>query len=251
MTRRIWMMAVSVALGTVACGISLQEEPVQDEGPSATPESVEEPPAVATCSNGRVVYLHFSGLTLVRAAGGQTDAAHFKADWLSKGGAMIPPYKAQAEPAVRAAEIAEITAAIRKTLGAFPITVVTERPLTGRYHMVVFGGGPEALGLGSSVRKAAGHGCANKGSNNIVWIGESFSPQDAADYAVGGIGMGLGLSGTYATSDCLCGWGNSCVPQPGACTLSAAITNDGRCSRSPQTQNEIEAFRREFCDPLP
>jgi hypothetical protein len=241
--------AASAALAA-GCGVSLQEQSGEAENqPDAPTGEPDAPPVRPVCSNGRVVYLHFSGLTLTRAAGGQTDATLNRAEWLAVDTANVPAYKAQ--DANRATEIQQITDAIKLTLGAFPITVVTERPPVGPYHMVVFGGPSSALGNTSNSGALSAYDCQNRVRNNITWIGERFTPQTSADYAVGGIGLALGLAGTLDTNDCMCGWGNACMPQAGACTLSSQILNDGRCNNgTAQTQDEVAAFRRDFCDPL-
>jgi hypothetical protein len=244
---RVTLLAIGLSAG---CGVSLQEQSGQPgEEPDGAPAVPDDgSPSRPVCDNGRVVYLHFSGLTLTRVGSGQTDAALNRAEWLAVGTANIPAYKAQ--DAGRALEIQQITDAIKLTLGAFPITVVTERPAAGPYHMVVFGGPSSALGNTTNSGALSAYDCQNRVQNNITWIGERFAVQTSADFAVGGIGLALGLTGTLDTNDCMCGWGNACSPQAGACTLSSQILNDGRCNNgSPQTQDEVAAFRREFCEP--
>jgi hypothetical protein len=240
-----------IALGA-GCGLSLKEQAGEADGlvdagmepdPDATPGPV--------CSNGRVVYLHFSGLTLNLADSGETDATLNRASWLGVDSANVPAYKVG--DANREIEIQQITAAIRLTLGAFPITVVIERPVAGPYSMVVFGGRSQALGNNNNVGALSAYDCQNRVRNDVVWIGERFQPQDSADFAVGGIGLGVGLAGTLEPGDCLCGWGNTCAPLVGAaCTLSSQIVNDGGCDgNTRKSQDEIAAFRKEFCEPLP
>lgn len=232
------------------CGISLKEQTGNDVADGGVVPG-DGSSGGATCSNGRVVYLHFEGLTLTRVPIGQTDAALDQADWLDISSANVPAFKENS--AMRAGEIQQITDALRRSLGQFPISVVTQRPSAGPYHMVVFGGNSLSLGNTGGAGALAAYDCGNKVSNSVVWIGELFSPQESADYAVGGLGLGLGLTGTTDTADCMCGWGNTCQPSStGACTLAASINNDGGCNNDiPQQQNEIDAFRREFCQPLP
>jgi hypothetical protein len=243
-------LAAWIALGA-GCGISLKEQVGEADG---TPDGQSAPDPDATpgavCTNGRVVYLHFGGLTLTRADGGATDATKNRADWLGVNSATIPAYKLG--DANRDTEIQQITAAIRLTLGAFPITVVTERPTAGPYHLLVFGGRSQALGNNNDVGALTAYDCQNRVVNNVVWIGERFEPRDSADFAVGGLGLGLGLAGTLEPSDCMCGWGNTCTPPMGAaCTLSSNILNDGRCNgNTRKSQDEVASFRKEFCEPL-
>jgi hypothetical protein len=242
------------ALASIAgCGITLKEQSGEADGlvDAPLPDAPIDATPVQVCSNGRVVYLHFTGNLELRDTGaGQTDATQNRAEWLAVDDADIPAYKAQ--DANRLTEIQEITAAIRLTLGAFPITVVTERPAAGPYHMVVFGGNSSELGNNNNVGALTGYDCQNQIKNNVVWVGERFPPQTTADFVVGAIGLGLGLSGTLEPGDCMCGWGNICQPSAGMCTLSSSILNDGGCNGGTrQQQNEIAAFRREFCEPIP
>lgn len=246
--RVVWTAACALVLAA-GCGISLQEQAGEAAGLPDAPMEQDAPP-VPVCANGRVVYLHFGGLTLTRVGSGLTDATLNRAEWLAIDTANVPAYKAA--DANRVAEIQQITDAIKLTLGAFPVTVVTERPAAGPYHMVVFGGPSSALGNTTNSGALSAYDCQNRIRNNVVWIGERFTAQTSADYAVGGIGLALGLTGTLETSDCMCGWGNACAPQASACTLSSQIQNDGRCNAgTAQSQDEVAAFRREFCEPLP
>jgi hypothetical protein len=243
---------VPLLIVIAGCGISLKEQASSADEPDASVDPVPDaPPQASLCNNGRVVFLNFEGGKLSRVSVGQTDATRDRADWLAAGTANIPAYKAG--NAARTVEIQQIVDATRQTLGAFPIRVVTERPAAGPYHLVIFGGRASQLGNGNDAGALTGYDCGNRVINNVTWIGEKFTPQDAADYVVGAIGLGIGLVGTLDVNDCMCGWGNNCVPNPASgCTLSSSIANDGACSNgASKTQDEVAAFHREFCEPLP
>ncbi len=113
-----------------------------------------------------------------------------------------------------------VSDAPRQALSSFPITVVTTRPASGEYVMILFGGTQSGVGTGF------GHAqntldCGDTVKNDVGWVSDTVpSLQEVANDAVGAIGFGIGLTATTDTSDCMCGWGNNCQATGAACTLS-------------------------------
>jgi hypothetical protein len=199
------------------------------------------------CANGRVVYLDFEGAAVLQAP---TDATLNHVQWLPAMTATIPPYKVGS--ATRAAEIQQLTTAITAQLAAFPVTVVTQRPMAGPYVMVIIGGAAADLGYASDYRSATNYDCGDAIKSDVVWVGDKAVAQLIANLAVGGIGITIGLTGTTTPTDCLCSWGNSCMlTATAACTLSTTLTSDAQCPGQVQPQDEPAAFERAFCKPLP
>jgi hypothetical protein len=92
--------------------------------------------------------------------------------------------------------------------------------------------------------------CGDAVKSDVGIVFDNWSPmttQKAADYAIGAVAYGLGLTGTHAVGDCMCGWNNGCQPNAGPCTLSASITADLACSGETNPQNEVTAFTTAFC----
>lgn len=204
-------------------------------------------PDAPTCSNGRVVYLNFDGQALTQA--GTSDATQNRASWMQIASGTAPAYRTGAS--TRAADIAAITAGVRSILAQFPVTVVTTRPATGPYVMIVFGGTANQVGsrFGGAVNTLD---CGDGAKSDVAWISDNVSPnQKVINFAVGAIGFGLGLTATSDPLDCMCGWDNQCTSNNNqACRLSGPITRDPaanqRCAGL-TSQDEPATFRAAFC----
>jgi len=218
------------------------------------PMQSDAPPA---CANGRQVFLEFLGVTLTKAA--NSDSPTNTARWLTNTSAVIPQFRQGG--ANRAQEITEIVDGVKQRLSTTPITVVTTRPASGPYVMVVLGGANVNNGgtVGTIYSYATSfHDCGDATKNDIAWVsdmttaasGMNASTEYIADLVIGSIGWSLGLDGTGDGTSCMCGWASSCTNATGACTLSAngtsAITggNETACN---VTQNEVTAFSTGFC----
>jgi hypothetical protein len=204
----------------------------------------------AACPNSRKVYLEFNGITIARAT--PSDAVNNQASWISAS-ATVPPWHQGS--GTRTADIATIVAGVKSRLAATPIEVVTTRPATGPYVMIVFGG--DNTNNGGTVGTIYGgatneHDCGDLVKSDLGWVSDGPSVSYAQDLAIGAIGWGLGLNGTNEPTDCMCAWANNCSSASGACTLSASIATT--TSASPATtcpnqnpQNEVAAFSTKFC----
>lgn len=204
----------------------------------------------AACPNNRKVFLEFNGVTIARAA--TSDAVNNQASWIGAN-ATIPPWRQGSS--TRATDIATVVAGVKSRLAQTPIDVVTTRPATGPYVMIVFGG--NNTNNGGNVQTIYGgatneHDCGDLVKSDVGWVSDGPSVSYAQDLAVGAIGWGLGLNGTNDPTDCMCAWANNCSSASGACTLSASIATT--TSASPATtcpnqnpQNEVAAFSTKFC----
>jgi hypothetical protein len=113
--------------------------------------------------------------------------------------------------------------------------------------LLAIGGTGAELGF-TGVTNAASHlDCGDTIASDVVWVSESLGVQETADLAIGAVGVAIGLTGTMNSDDCLCGFGNSCTSNPGACSLGAAIQSDAKCPGQVQPQDELGAFRSAFC----
>lgn len=203
-------------------------------------------PAVPLCSNGRVVYLNFDGVTLTQ---GLSDATQNRASWLQAASSTAPPYHNGQQN--RQADIAQVTAGVRAQLSGFPVTVVNQRPTTGQYVMIVFGGSTADVAslFGGAVNQLD---CGDAQRNDVGWISDGVQPtQRVVNLAVGAIGFGLGLTATTVPTDCMCGWDNGCTANnTAACTLTDGIARDSAANQQCAgltTQSETVAFNQAFC----
>ena len=195
----------------------------------------------------RAVYLNFEGQTLTQ---GRSDATTNQAEWMQIATGTAPPYLSG--NANRATTIQGIVDGVRAQLAQFPITVVTTRPATGNYVMIVYGGLRAAVGsnYGSAVNRLD---CDDSRPNDVAWISDNVATvQHAVNLTLGAIGFGLGLTATNDPLDCMCGWANGCTSNNTvACTLGAAIDRDTAavqtCAGALKQQNEIATLHDAFC----
>lgn len=246
----------ALALG---CGAEIEGEKTRAAVDAATASPDAEPtssqPADAmmppsACPNGRKVYLAFEGVTLT--AGTPSDAVQNRVSWMANATAVVPPY-ANGDPQ-RAQYIQTIIAGVRQRLQGTPIEVVDQRPATGPYVMVVFGGTNTIVGTPYEWATNE-HDCGDIVKSDVAWVADPsiINVSYAQDLAVGAIGWGLGLNGTNDPNGCMCAWANNCQSVAGACMLSSSIATT--ISASPATtcpnqnpQNEIAAFSTGFCN---
>jgi len=208
--------------------------------------------AAPACANGRKVYLNFDGVTLTQAA--TSDATMNKAKWMNAASSAVPPFRQGS--GTRPAELLQIPDAVKARPTGTPIEVVTARPATAPYVMVVLGGASTAFGgtVASNYGGAVSfHDCGDAVKSDVGWVADldGQTPDFIANFAVGAIGWGMGLDGANATGDCMCGWANGCSPAGGACTFAnnaaSSITVMGESACNAGTQNEITAFVTGFC----
>ncbi len=236
--------ACEASIGAGGRSIDANDEPADDVGEPGI--AIDAAPA---CFNGRVVFLSFEGESLTRAA--VSSAKTNSASWMQIAVGSAPAYRAGI--ADRAAEIQAITDGVRAQLSSFPITVVTTRPVTGDYVMVVFGGESGDVGsrFGGAVQTLD---CGDATRDDVAWIANSVAPrQRVVNFAVGAIGFGLGLTATTVATDCMCGWDNDCASDNSApCTLTPGIARDPlarqSCPGAPAVQDEVATFAAAFCE---
>lgn len=254
-------LALSLVLAAAGCGARLDSAAQQpadagDGSGSPSPQSdaggspgapIDAPPDAPACFNGRVVYLAFEGVTLTQAA--TDDATHNLARWIGVTTASVPPYHATSTN--RNGQISNITTAVQSILGSFPVTVVTTRPASGPYVMVVFGGTNQDVGTNYTYA-TSWHDCGDTVKSDVAWVSDVVPTSKAADYAVGAIAWALGLQGTNDPSDCMCGWANSCQQLASHCALHGPISTTP--SSAPAfdcpglaSEDELAAFSQAFC----
>lgn len=243
-----------VALLLAACGAEIVEQPRvdpkqdPDPQPDPDPDPPPDPDPMPRCSNGRVVYLNFDGVTL-RSTQMNSNAANNAASW-SPGTRTLPAYHAAS--ATRAADIADITNRVTAALAEFPVTVVTERPTSGHYVMVVLGGSAVTdLQFDAEYAGMADLDCGDEAIDDVAWVSDLCpTTAYAANVALGSIGLGLGLSGTTEPADCMCGWGTQCaISQSTTCQFSTMVAAQSACDSS-TSQSETAVIHKAFCEAL-
>jgi hypothetical protein len=201
--------------------------------------------APAPLCTSRTVYLNFDGQKLIQ---GPSDARLDQAQWMNMPSGRAPAYRST--DTARDAAIQTIVDGVTAQLSRFPITVTRMRPSSGNYVMIVYGG--SAMDVGSNFGEAVNQlDCGDTRPNDVAWIADTVTGQDAINATIGAIGFGLGLTATTNIHDCMCGWANGCQSDDTApCTLGSPIARDPRANqRCPNTasQDEVAAFHAAFC----
>ena len=213
---------------------------------SSSQSQTDAPPQCAS----RTVYLNFDGQTLTDAAA--SDATLNRASWLNKATGTATAF--QSGNGNRAQIIADITSGVRDALAqqVGPINVVTQRPATGPYVMIVYGG--NATDVGSNYGFAVNElDCNESEKSDVAWISNNYTTTlRHVNTTIGAIGFGLGLTATNDVNDCMCGWANGCnKDHTKLCTLNTNIARDPGatqvCAGVGATQNEVAAFNTAFC----
>ena len=213
-----------------------------DASPTTTPDA---PPAPAR----RVVYLNFDGATLTSATA--TDATTGHARWLSSMNGVATG-TAIAIPAY-GGDRTTVENTVNQILTGLPVTVVTTKPASGPYTMIVLGGHPGLVHTGYLAE--TDHDCNDTVKNDVGWVEETdnnnnpLSAQVAGNYVVGAIGWALGLDGAKSANDCLCSWESPCAQSAPPCALLSASVpepNTGYSCNQGAAQDERAAFQTAF-----
>ncbi len=203
------------------------------------------------------IFLAFDGVSLTRAT---SDSAlnQFSVIDPSITTAVIPAWKTGA--ADRAAQIQTIVCMMRQALYAFDVEVVTTRPATGDYEMIVFGGSPSDLGFSSQglvLTSLSAKDCANANQRDVAWVAErpdgsfTLTASEAANGASAMHGVGNGLAASTIGTNCMCA-----VAVPYNCdtnatcsfsTTSPIAPNGGNfCSAPGTTENQVAKLLARF-----
>ncbi len=159
----------------------------------------------------RKVYLNFTGVTLHASANGPDDATT-NTTWMikdvvgSNGSLTIQPFNWDSLGSLSGAtsqqEIIDYTLAeLRSYHAPYNVEFTLNRPTSGSYHMVVFGGSCQSV-VGSSCAGIAPLDCSDMSPSNIVFaFPGGLRAVDLASTAAQELAHAFGLSHTYDTTD--------------------------------------------------
>jgi len=204
------------------------------------------PPADAPIDGSQArttVFLEFDGVTLTAGP----DNATTNTSQIIQGTQTMTPF-ADDHPAERDVLIGQVTSAVTTVLQPFAIDVVTTRPATGPYTMLVFGGASTEVGLSAGIGGLAASACQAAPASPIVLlfadIGGSNAPgSHIGSSAVAGLAISHGVVSADLRDDCTCWAGTNCGPTA-LCTFGGpgtpVATNDpcagGRTTMDPRTE---------------
>ena len=177
----------------------------------------------ATVAPPHVVYLVFDGLTVTN---GLVDDPQGNVSGVLSAPFTAPPFMDGVSN--RDAQLALVADGARTVLAPYNIEVVTERPASGEYDMIVVGGDPVDAGFSAGIIGNTPFGCSEafRSDKNVSFIFENYAPltKRYASNVVTHIGMVNGVPITKRNGDCMCGASFDCELLDQLCTMGAAGT---------------------------
>jgi hypothetical protein len=218
-------------LGLVACG----DEPVT---PTNTCPESDQPPTGA-----HRLYLDFDGQDVVA---GPDDATMNRSSLVPQA-VTVPAFLAGEVDAE--AQIATIVASVQTALAPYDVEVTRERPASGTYDMIVFGGQSDAVVGQAGLQFAGPTTCMGGPAAQVGFVFEIRKPLLAtAATAVGVYAVMHGATTTSTRGDCLCLDDPACAPEDTQCTFAADALASGSAACGGESdevdgvQEMIDAF---------
>jgi hypothetical protein len=201
-----------------------------DGGRCTSPTTDAHPAAMHT------LFVNFDGVLLTPCG---TADARINCTPMVSTDTSIPPFL-DGNPA-RDGFIASILYPARKALAPYSLDIVTTRPTSGDYYMMIYGGTPQLLGLPPANVGVAPFNCSPENRNNISFTfdrGQAPTNIDYADGILSDMGVFVAIPGTTVPGDCLC---RSCnFPPDKVCTygVDVPVTSDPAFSCGKTTVDE-------------
>ncbi len=152
---------------------------------------------------------------------------------------VVPAYRA--DDPDRASKITAIVGNVRTFLARWNVDVVTARPASGEYMMVVFGATGEIANYAATTLGTAELDCANAYPHDVGFVFEaSDTPIRATNNALFAILQGAGVYPADGDNNCACAAETCTTSLTEICTVStAAATLEYLCSTGvPQDQRK-------------
>ena len=181
------------------------------------------------------VFLAVDGVTLTKAS---VSDAPMNRSAIFQGNTMmatIAPWRMAA--ADRTTQVQELTCAVRTSLARWNVQVVTARPASGAYEMIVIGGKATDFGIavpsGTAIAMVATNDCMNGNQLDVGWVAEipapsmptvTLTPIETANLAMAALGIGDGLAASKSVTNCMCPAGSN-EPQNCSATTACEFSN--------------------------
>jgi hypothetical protein len=234
---RSWAHALFV-FGLAACGDEAATTTTTDGGQraDASPTCSSVTPPLA--AGAHTLYVAFEGVNVTLGA---CDDSHANCSSLVAQSSTVVPAFLAAETN-RATRIASITALVRDALAPFSIVVVTSRPASGHYWMVVAGGTSDAVAGQVGIATLATSVCTATNLDSLGFVFEldpETTDRTYADHIAGTLGALVGLVPTTKSGDCTCV--TSACAHAQTCTFGTniAVPPGNACSRTTQNEQQL------------
>jgi len=195
-------------------------------------------------SGANVYYLNFEGQTLTPGA----DNPATNTSELLSGSVSLPAYLAG--DAQRATKIQTIVHEVEAILAPYDIAVVTSRPASGAYDMVVAGGTSQQAGFPTGLHAEAVVDCTAARPRHISLVFDLSTGHDAARQIIGSLGVSHGISASTTSTDCMCIADAGCTAPAAACTIGGAgtpVSSNANCEAVGVTTMDVhQKFLAEF-----
>jgi hypothetical protein len=186
------------------------------------------------------IYLNFEGADLIAdPSGNDARTGH---TFLINSNKTVPPFLNGV--ANRDTFINTIVATVTQQLAPYDVQVVTMRPASGEFMMVVFGGASQDIIGQGNVGSFGPLDCGNLSNDDIMFVFDAMLDVPLANAAMFTIGIAIGLSTTSLPGDCL-----SVSTATAVCTLSGSAPispSTGACPNAAPNQDELSAFTAVF-----
>jgi hypothetical protein len=160
---------------------------------------------------------------------------------LLSGSVSIPAYLAG--DAQRAAKIQTIVDEIKAILAPYDIAIVTSRPASGAYDMLVAGGTSEQAGLSAGLPGVAVVDCTAALPRHVSLLFDLSTGHNAARQIIGSLGVSHRISASTSGTDCMCIADSGCSALAAACTLGGAntpVSANANCEASGVTTMNVQ-----------
>lgn len=172
------------------------------------------PPAAYT------VYLNFDGVTLTK---GDDDSRINQSGLPPNAMLVVPRYMPNDTEPVRQGRIDLIVGYVTRALAPYSVDVVTTRPATGDYEMMVIGGDPVTLGYKAGTFSIAPGTCDAANRNRVaIEFDVNLNAVQETYSVLSDLGSIVGLTGTTRACDCMNRGGGEPCPTENmlVCTFS-------------------------------
>lgn len=204
-----------------------------------------DPPADPTRPGRHVVYLNMEGVTLTKL-GDCSDSKTNCTNLIKDDTATIPRFLDNTLG--RDEFIAEFLRLARVRLAPYSIDLVTERPASGDYYMIVIGGDSATLTGVANAGSVTPAVCTPDNPNLVDLVFDRHFQGGAPSYAstlLSDLGAMYGVLLTSTPGDCMCRQDGCAFA--GVCTYSPMIdlaVNAVDCGRGERTQDEQAQLKR-------
>jgi hypothetical protein len=206
------------------------------------------------------VYLNFDGATIEPAMPGADDAASNHSS-IVMSETVVPPYLMGVT--TRDTTIASIVSETTARFSPFDVAVVTDRPASLDYFMIVFTGLPSVVfgpGQGTGVSAVTNFPCQNTtpqppNPNAIAFMFQSdammdqYGPVQRGNLAIPAVALAQNIQPTTKSGDCMCYSAAGCGLPSTACTIGGPgtpVDTPHACPGVPATEDEMSLLLAAF-----